>query len=72
MLVPGLEILGDVGKGLFTYYVIIFLKSQTEFCDRRTPQLVVALGHNIFEVTGTPIRDLRPPKFVVPGGHKIL
>ena len=38
-------------KGLFTYYVIIFLKSQMEFCDRRSPQLVVAVGHNIFEVT---------------------
>ncbi len=59
-------------KGLFTYYVIIFLNSQTEFCDRRSPQLVVAVGHNIFEVTGTPIRGQRPPQFLVPEGHKIL
>ena len=29
-----------------------------KFCDRRPPQLVVAVGHNIFEVTGIPIRDL--------------
>ena len=60
------------GKGLFTYYVIIFLKSQTEFCDRRSPQLVVAIGHDIFKVTGTPIRGRRPPQFIVPEGHKIL
>ena len=58
-------------KGLFTYYVIIFLNSQTEFCDRRSPQLVVAIGHNIFEVTATPICSQRPPQFLVPEGHKI-
>ena len=57
---------------MFTYYVIIFLTSQTEFCGWRPPQLVVAVGHNIFEVTGTPIRGQRPPQFLVPEGHKIL
>ena len=38
--------------GLFTYYVIIFLNSQTEFCDQRSSQMVVAVGLNIFEITG--------------------
>ena len=38
-------------EGLFTYYVIILWKSQADFCDQRSPQLVVAVGHNIFEVT---------------------
>ncbi len=51
---------------MFTYYVIIFLNSQTEFCDQRSPQLVVAVGHNIFEVTGTPIHGQRTPQFIVP------
>ena len=59
-------------KGLFTYYVIILLNSQTEFCDRRSPQLLVALGHNNFEVTGTLFRGQRPPQFLVPEGHKII
>ena len=54
--------------GLFTYYVIISLNSKTEFCDRRSPQLVVAIGHNIFEVN----RGQMPPQFLVPEGHKIL
>ena len=67
-----MKYLPSYGKGLFTDYVIIFLNSQTEFCDRRSPQLVVAIGHNIFEVTGTPIRGQRPPQFLVPIGHKIL
>ena len=53
-----------MGKGLFTYYVILFWKSKMEFCDRRSPQLVVAEGNNIFEVTGTPIRDRRSPQFL--------
>ena len=57
--------------GLFTYYVIIFLKSQTEFCDRRSPQFVVAEGNNISKITGTPIRGQRPPQFIVPEEHKI-
>ena len=61
-----------LAKGSFTYYVIIFLKSQTESCDQRSPQLVVAKGNNIFEVTETPIRGQRPPQFLVPKGHKIL
>ena len=61
-----------LSMGLFTYYVITFLNSQTEFCDRRSPQLVVAVGHNIFEVTGTPIRGQRSQQFLVPVGHKIL
>ena len=52
-------------RGLFTYYVISFLKSKTEFCDRRLAQLVVAVGHNIFIVTGTPNRGQRPPQFLV-------
>ena len=59
-------------KGLFTYDVIIFPKSQTEFCDRRSPQLVVAESNNIFEFTENPIRGRRPPQFLVPEGHKIL
>ena len=42
-----------------TYYIIIFLNSQAEFCDRRSSQLVVARGHNIFEVTRTPINRHR-------------
>ena len=58
--------------GLFTSYVIIFLNSLTEFGDRRSSQLVVAVGHNIFEVIGTTIRGQRPPQFLVPEGHKIL
>ena len=58
--------------GLFTYYVIIFFKSQTDFCDRRSPQLVVAEGNNNLEVTGTAIFGQRPPQFFVPKGHKIL
>ena len=62
----------DRCDGAFTYYVIIFLKSQTEFCDRRSPQLVVAVGHNIFEVTVTHIRGQRLSQFLVPAGHKIL
>ena len=49
-----------------------FPNSRTEFCGRRAPQLVVARGHNIFEVTGTPIRGQRPPQFLVPEGHEIL
>ena len=59
-------------KGLFTYYVIIFLNSKMEFCDRRSPQLVVAIGHNIFEVTEPHIRDWRSPQLLVPEGHKEL
>ena len=42
---------GGPDMGLFTYYVIIFLKSQTELCDRWTGQLVVAEGHNIIKIT---------------------
>ncbi len=56
-------------KVLFTYYVIIFLNLQKEFCDRRSPHLVVVVGHNIFEVTGTPICGQRPPQLLVPEGH---
>ena len=56
----------------FTYYVIIFLSSQTEFCNQRSPQLVVAEGHNIFKVTGTHICGQRPPHFLVPEEHQIL
>ncbi len=55
-----------------TYYVIIFFKSKIGFCDRRSPQLVVTKGNNIFEVTVTPIRGQRPLQFLVPKGHKIL
>ena len=38
-------------RGVFTYYVIIFLNSQAEFCSRRTPQLVLAESYNINQVT---------------------
>ena len=38
---------------------------------QRSPHLVVAVGHNIFEVTRTPIRGHRPPQFLVPEGHNI-
>ena len=69
---PRGRVRAKLAKGLFTYYVIIFPKSQTEFCDQRSPQLVVAEGNNIFEVTGTHIRGQRPPQFLVPKGHKIL
>ena len=52
------------GQGLLTYYVIIFLNSQAEFCGRRTPQLVVAESYSIIEVTTT--------LFVVIGRHDCL
>ena len=58
-------------QGLFTYYVIISLKSQTESCGRRPPQLVVTRGHNIFEVTVIPICGQRSLQFLVPEGHRI-
>ena len=35
-------------------------------------QFVVAVGHNILEVTGTPIHGCSLPQFLVPEGHKIL
>ena len=59
-------------KGLFIYYVIISRNSQKEFCNRRSPQLVVAVGHNIFEITEPHIRGQRSPQSLVPEGHKIL
>ena len=59
-------------KGFFTYYVVIFLNSQTEFGDQRSPQLVVANVNNIIDVTGTHIRGQKPPQFLVPKGHNIL
>ncbi len=34
--------------------------------------MVVAKGNNIFEVIETPIRDQRPPQFLLPEGHKVL
>ena len=34
--------------------------------------MFVTGGHNIFEVTVTPIRGQRPPQFLVPEGHEIL
>ena len=42
------------------------------FCDRRLPQFVVAVDHNILKGTGTPIHHLRPPQFIVPEGQQIL
>ncbi len=42
------------------------------FCGQRPPQLVVAEGNNIFEVTKTNIRGRRPQYFFVAGGHKTL
>ena len=49
-----------------------FLKSQTENRGWRPPQFVVAVGHNIIEVTEKPFRCQRPPQFVVARGHNIL
>ncbi len=40
------------------------------FGGQRPPQLVVAEGNNIFEVTETHIRGRRPSYFLVAGGHK--
>ena len=34
--------------------------------------MVVAVGHNIFEVTVTPIPDQRPPQFLVPEDDYII
>ena len=61
-----------IDKGLFEYYVTLFLYSQTEFRGQRPPQLAVAKGHNIIEVTGPPIRGRRPPLLLVADGHKVL
>ena len=58
--------------GLFTYYVIIFLNSQTEYCDQMSPQLVVAVGHNIINVTVSPIRVQRTPQFLEVIGDYVI
>ena len=43
-----------------------------DFSGQRPPQLVVAEGNNIFEVTETHIRGQRPPQLVVGEAHNIL
>ena len=43
-----------------------------DFRGQRPPQLVVAEGNNIFEVTEPHIRGRRPPKLVVTDVHNIF
>ena len=42
-----------------------------DFRGQRPPQLVVAKGNNIFEVTETHIRGRRPPYFLVAGATRL-
>ena len=37
-------------KGVLTYYILISLKFQREFCDNRPLKLIMDIGHNNFEV----------------------
>ena len=42
-----------------------------DFCGRRPPQLVVAEGNKIFEVTETHIRGRGPPYLLVAGATRL-
>ena len=63
-IVDWIYITGD--NGALIYYVIMFLKLQTESCDWRSPQLVVAVGRRPQHLWSHRSPYLRPEAATVP------